>query len=86
MTRISALPALVACCLLGSALSYEHGQIGAMTTSCQHRLSDIFDDYYDVPVLDGNYNCSEILQSAIANQDGYDCPDLNSLLGCFTVS
>lgn len=86
MARSAALLALVACCLFGTAFSYEHGQVGAMTTSCQHRLSDIFDDYYDVPVLDGNYNCSDILQSAIANQDGFDCPDLNSLLGCFTVS
>ncbi|KAK9818838.1 hypothetical protein WJX74_010640 [Apatococcus lobatus] len=57
-----------------------------MTTSCQERLNDIFEDYYDVPVLDTNYNCSDVLQTAIANQDGVGCPDDNSLLGCFSMA
>ncbi|KAK9865553.1 hypothetical protein WJX84_010411 [Apatococcus fuscideae] len=57
-----------------------------MTTDCQHRLGQIFDDYYESPLLEGAYNCSELLQGAIANQDGEDCPDDNSMVGCFSMA
>ena len=79
------LPVLLACCLLQSTFAFEHGQVGSMTTDCQHRLGQIFDDYYESPLLEGAYNCSELLQGAIANQDGEDCPDDNSMVGCFSV-
>ena len=37
-------------------------------------------------MLDGQYNCSEVIQASFASQDGTGCYAYSVMIGCFTVS
>lgn len=77
--------AFAAYALYSPMQAFEHGQIGAMPQTCQSRLDDIFADYYNITVLDGTQNCTDVLMSNLNNADGVNCSSPEDVRACFNV-
>ena len=78
--------AIAACALYSPMQAFEHGQISAMPQTCQSRMNDIFDSYYNITVLDGTFNCTDIILSNLNNANGVDCTKPEDVRACFNVS
>ena len=78
--------AIAAYALYSPMQAFEHGQISAMPQTCQSRMNDIFDSYYNITVLDGTYNCTDVILSNLNNAKGVNCSKPEDVRACFNVS
>ncbi len=78
--------AIAAYALYSPMQAFEHGQISAMPQTCQSRMNDIFDSYYNITVLDGTLNCTDIILSNLNNANGVNCTKPEDVRACFNVS
>ena len=78
--------AIAAYALYSPMQAFEHGQISAMPQTCQSRMNDIFDSYYNITVLDGTINCTDIILSNLNNVNGVNCSAPEDVRACFNVS
>ena len=91
MTRSHSTGLLMAAAVAAYALyspmqAFEHGQISAMPQTCQSRMNDIFDSYYNITVLDGTFNCTDVILSNLNNTKGVNCSKPEDVRACFNVS
>ena len=77
--------AFAAYALYSPMQAFEHGQITAMPQTCQSRLDGIFADYYNITVLDGTQNCTDVLLSNLNNANGVNCSSPEDVRACFNV-
>ena len=68
------------------ARGLEHGTISTASQTCQQQYEQILVASYQQPTLDGAYNCSEVIQTSFASQDGQGCFAYDIMIGCFQVS
>lgn len=84
MHALFALAALAACALVRG---YEHGNVAVMPQTCKQKLDDLYSRYYySAEVLPGTQNCTDIIQSTLANSNGLNCLPADDVRGCFNVS
>ena len=85
-TGLLVAAAIAAYALYSPMQAFEHGQISAMPQTCQSRMNDIFDSYYNITVLDGTFNCTDVILSNLNNADGVNCSAPEDVRACFNVS
>ena len=84
MQTLAALLALTAC---GLVSGYEHGNVAAMPQTCQAQLDALYSQYYlPTAVLPTTVNCTQTIQSSLADISGVNCTDSILLRSCFNVS
>jgi hypothetical protein len=67
--------------------TYEHGNVAAMPQTCQEQLDNLYNQYYlPTAVLPTTVNCTDMIQSNLANQAGVNCTADDALRACFNVS
>ena len=77
--------AIAASALYSPMLAWEHGQISVMPQTCQSRMNGIFNDFYNITVLDGTMNCTDIILSELNNANGVNCSAPQDIRACFNV-
>ena len=77
--------AFAASALYSPMLAWEHGQMSVMPQTCQSRMNSIFNDYYNITVLDGTMNCTNIILSELNNANGVNCTTPQDVRACFNV-
>lgn len=77
--------AFAAYALYTPMLAFEHGQIRVMPQTCQTRFNGILNEYYNITVLDGTYNCTDIILSNLNNAGGKNCSPDDDMRACFNV-
>lgn len=73
--------------LVHAGLAMEHGLLSTSGLSCQSEYQSILQNsIYKQPILDGQHNCSQVIEASFTIQDGAGCSPYDIMIGCFQVS
>jgi len=84
-TGLLVATAFAAYALYSPMQAFEHGQITVMPQTCQSRMDGIFDSYYNITVLDGTQNCTDVILGNLNNANGVNCSNPEDVRACFNV-